>query len=198
MKRRYHLFLILTGLLLGQFTLHAQNSFSLSGNYTVLPQSGMEGLGYKAEIILPFKHSLYLSANLGFIHAWKTTPAPLGNYENYELFPLNGNHAAYQFAVQTGYHFQLSKVVHISCAIGPSASYQSTLIERSKYKTDERFSYLTINQDFNEGLYYGGAATFTLGIDFNEQTSLLLYQEAMAYFKAQSTLNTGIGIQFTF
>ena len=176
-----------------------QNSITVSGLYAFFPPSKMEGTGYSVAFQRTINSAYFVKAKYGYAQGWRELLAPTVQVENYEMFPLHQNHAGFHLTVQPGYRLNISKIVQFNFSLGPSVSYQSSLKELTNYiYSPIKYNYTNINQVFQEGLFFGGAADLSMAFLLNEKWSILIEGSAMGYFKAQAVVNTGIGIQYSF
>lgn len=192
--------LILIGfLLLAALGSSAQNSLSISGSYALIPMSRMKGEAYALSYQHALKGPWVLNTTYSYAQGWLETPAPAGNFENYELFPLNRNHAGYHLSVQAAYQLNITPRLLVGAGLGPAISYQSTLIERSKYRMNTiKYANININQNFQEGLFPGAMADLSIHFKINEKWGCLLTGKAAYYLKAQTVMTSGFGMQYYF
>lgn len=195
--------IIAFALLIVAGTLWSQEKGSIlfSGSFISMPQYQMLGVGYTVSLQHRLAPLLSLEAGAGYALASHTIKRD-EMVNNVRLLNLNYHHGGYSLYVAPVLKIGKGKTISLDIFTGPVVSYQSNVFDLNRYEMPEgppyisRMSNIVYNNKVLEGTFIGGIAGFRLSAMAGENWKINGGCNAMGIWKAVSSFNASLGVQY--
>jgi len=191
-------------LLTGANNLYSQEKASLlfTGSFVSCPEFRMKGTGYSLAFQQHFHARFALELGGGYsLASFSNERGEIVN--DVRLLELNYHHAGYSFYAAPVLKIGNSKIIGMDLFAGAVISYQSYVLDQYHYELPESPDYIVRMFDIVygnkvvEGAFPGGIAGCRIKVKTGERWSVLGNLIAIGIPKGVSSVNAGLGIQFS-
>ncbi len=179
-----------------------KESLLLSGSYVNMPQYGMQGAGYTVSFQHRVSRLFSLEAGAGYIVTSRTIKRD-EIINNVRLLDLNYHHAGYHFYAAPVLKIGGNRAISLDLFAGPVVNYQSNVFDRNRYELLDsspyigRMTNIVYVNKVREGTFFGGIAGFRINARTGENWRVHLNVSAMGIYRAVSSLNASLGMQYS-